>query len=80
MLVVLIINRPNGLKTVYDATINFNANRRHSNVLFRLDGENNEFNQYVKDKKINNKVANNTKIVYISTNKLPKPRCNLVGS
>lgn len=62
----------NGLKTVYDATINFTKTEDIS-VLFRLDGENNEFNQYVKDKKINNKVANNTKIVYISTNKLPKP-------
>ena len=44
MLVVLDNNRPNGLKTVYDATINFNQTEEHVQVLFRLDGENNEFN------------------------------------
>jgi hypothetical protein len=43
-------------------------------VMFRLDnirGE--EFNQYVRDNNLNNLVAENTKVVYISNNKIPKP-------
>lgn len=40
-------------------------------VLFRLEGDA-EFNHFVKDKNLNNWVDNNTKIVYINTNKLPK--------
>ena len=44
-------------------------------VLFRLDNndEGIEFNQYIKRNNLNNLVDNNTKIVYISNNKLPKP-------
>lgn len=45
-------------------------------VLFRLeniDAESKDFNQYIKDKKLNNSVAKNTKVVYISSNKVPKP-------
>ena len=41
-------------------------------VLFRLSADNNSFNEYVKDKKLNNWVDKNTKIVYINNNKLPK--------
>lgn len=46
-------------------------------VMFRLDnlhGE--EFNQYVRDNKLNNLVAKDTKVVYISSNKIPKPLIN----
>ena len=45
-------------------------------VLFRLENSNIEgaqFNEYVKKNNLNNLVDNNTKIVYINTNKLPKP-------
>ena len=44
-------------------------------VLFRLDNDDEgvEFNQYIKSNNLNNKVDNNTKIVYISNNKVPKP-------
>jgi hypothetical protein len=44
-------------------------------VMFRLDNDNDgaEFNQYIKSNNLNNKVDNNTKIVYISNNKVPKP-------
>lgn len=35
--------------------------------------ENQEFNQYIKENKINNPLAISTKIVYISSNKIPKP-------
>lgn len=41
-------------------------------VLFRKDGTD-PFNEYIKDKKLNNQVDNSTKIVYISNTKLPKP-------
>src|SRR6056300_316045 len=41
-------------------------------VLFREDGPNSSFNQLVHDKKLNNWVDKDTKIVYINTNKLPK--------
>ena len=61
-----------GLVSIHNATTNFTKTEDIS-VLFRLDGEKNEFNQYVKDKKINNMVAKNTKIVYINNTKLPKP-------
>ena len=40
-------------------------------VLFRQDGDTG-FNQLVKDRGLNNWVDNNTKIVYISSDKLPK--------
>ena len=44
-------------------------------VLFRLDNntDGTEFNQYIRANNLNNKVDNNTKIVYISNNKVPKP-------
>ena len=44
-------------------------------VSFRLDNVNDglEFNRYIKKEGINNKVDNNTKVVYNLNNKLPKP-------
>jgi hypothetical protein len=44
-------------------------------VLFRTDnnGESSHFNDYIKDNRLNNPVDSNTKIVYISSNKFPKP-------
>jgi hypothetical protein len=41
-------------------------------VLFRLEDPEAGFNQLVKDRKLNNWVDNNTKVVYISKDKLPK--------
>jgi hypothetical protein len=41
-------------------------------VLFRLDNPESGFNQLIKDRKLNNWVDKNTKIVYINKNKLPK--------
>ena len=43
----------------------------NQSVLFRQEG-NTEFNQMIKDRNLNNWVDNNTKIVYISSNGLPK--------
>ena len=46
-------------------------------VLFRKDG-NDPFNEYIKDQKLNNLVDKDTKIVYISSNKMPKPLLSLI--
>ena len=46
--------------------------REEMSVMFRLMGTD-PFNTYVKDEKLNNSVDKNTKIVYISNIKLPKP-------
>ena len=45
-------------------------------VMFRVDNNENSnhpFNQYVKNKHINNKIGKRTKVVYISNTKYPKP-------
>ena len=42
-------------------------------VMFRLEGKDNEFNKFIQKHNLNNQVAKNTKVVYISNNKLPKP-------
>jgi hypothetical protein len=44
-------------------------------VTFRLDNKDDgiEFNEYIKKQRINNKVDKNTKIVYNTDNKMPKP-------
>lgn len=44
-------------------------------VLFRMDNttETAHFNDYIKDNELNNSVDNDTKIVYISSSKFPKP-------
>jgi len=45
-------------------------------VMFRMDNSSESgehFNEYLKKEKINNKLANNTKIVYTLDNKVPKP-------
>lgn len=45
-------------------------------VLFRLDNDSEEgrdFNQFVKKNELNSPLDNSTKIVYISSNKIPKP-------
>ena len=41
-------------------------------VMFRKDG-NDPINDYIKQQKLNNMVDKDTKVVYISSNKLPKP-------
>tara|TARA_Y200000002_G_scaffold194803_1_gene160956 strand:- start:160 stop:1386 length:1227 start_codon:yes stop_codon:yes gene_type:complete len=43
-------------------------------VLFRTDNKvDKNFNEYIKDNKLNNSLDNNTKVVYINSNKFPKP-------
>lgn len=46
-------------------------------VMFRLDNNTDaEFNEFIRDNKLNNLVAKNTKVVYINSNKVPKPLVN----
>lgn len=61
------------LVTVHNAFRGFIANTECS-VLMRLDNENNsEFNQYVKTNNLNKPLDKTTKVVYIRSNKIPKP-------
>ena len=47
-------------------------NPKEHSVLFRLEDKDAGFNQLIKDRKLNNWVDKNTKIVYINKSKLPK--------
>ena len=68
-------------KTCYDELVEYtNAfngiiPNESCSVMFRLENNSDgvEFNQYIQKHNLNNLVDNNTKIVYISNNKLPKP-------
>jgi len=68
-------------KDCYDNLVKFHKTFRgiipneSCSVMFRLDNdeEGMEFNQYIKSNTLNNQVDKNTKIVYINSNKLPKP-------
>ena len=45
-------------------------------VLFRIDNDKDsgkEFNEYIREHKLNNPLDKNTKVVYINSNKFPKP-------
>ena len=42
-------------------------------MLFRVDDKSNPFNKYIWKNKLNNPVAKYTKVVYINSNKFPKP-------
>lgn len=61
------------LVTVHNAFKGFISNTECS-VLMRLDNEyNSNFNQYIKDNNLNNSLDKSTKVVYIRSNKIPKP-------
>ena len=46
-------------------------------VMFRLDSKGgDDFNRFIKENNLNNLVAKNTKVVYINSNKVPKPLVN----
>ena len=63
------------LSSTFQSFRNIIANEDIS-VLFRQENKNadgREFNKYVKSNFLNNPIDNNTKIVYINNNKLPKP-------
>ncbi len=49
------------------------------NVFFRLENDtqdNKDFNQYVKDQKLNSYIGPDTKVVFITKNRIPKPLLN----
>ena len=63
------------LEEFYEA-VNGIIPAKQQSVLFRLDNidePGKDFNQYIKSKKLNNIVDNDTKIVYIKDTKVPKP-------
>lgn len=61
------------LHTVHRALNGFIPENECS-VLFRLDNEKNyEFNNYIKTNNLNSPVDTNSKVVFISNNKIPKP-------
>ena len=63
------------LLTAYNGFRNI-INNEDCSVMFRLDNNSREqesFNLFIKDKGLNNPVAENTKIVYISSSKITKP-------
>jgi len=61
--------------TKFHKAFNSVVSNEQCSVLFRLDNNNdtNLFNDYIKDNNLNNPVDDSTKIVYITTSKLPKP-------
>lgn len=62
----------NGLHDTYNAFRGFIDNSETS-VLFRLDGSENKFNSFVKQHKLNSPLDKSLKVVYINSNKVPKP-------
>lgn len=53
-----------------------NIDNKNINVFFRLDNgqpQHREFNQFVKDNGLNNYIGSETKVVFISKNRIPKP-------
>tara|TARA_B100001013_G_scaffold636_3_gene511 strand:- start:4582 stop:5892 length:1311 start_codon:yes stop_codon:yes gene_type:complete len=64
----------NNLIQSFNILKNF-VNPKDISVLFRLENVNDgiAFNEFVRDNGLNNKLANNTKIVYINNKKIPKP-------
>ena len=67
-------------KTAYDEIVEIHSRltnyipAEQMAVMFRLPSpKGNEFNHFVREKRLNNIVDKETKVVYISTNKVPKP-------
>lgn len=71
LIVVLDENKADDQLHEFYSSVNTVVSNNQQSVLFRLEGNAN-FNTYVKEKQLNNWVDNNTKIVYINNNKLPK--------
>jgi len=70
---LIILEKSNAKQQLYE-TLNYYRDivpAPQQSVLFRLEGGS-EFNDLVKDRKVNNWVDKDTKIVYVSADKLPK--------
>tara|TARA_Y200000002_G_scaffold200047_1_gene165039 strand:- start:2288 stop:3508 length:1221 start_codon:yes stop_codon:yes gene_type:complete len=73
ILVVLDTKKAHDSLTIMHNALRNVIKNEDMSVLFRLDSTGKEFNEYIQQNKLNNQVAKNTKVVYISNNKLPKP-------
>lgn len=74
---LILVDEENSYKQLTDIhqAFDYLVPREQQSVLFRVDNDdqrNQDVNQYIKDRSLNNWVDNNTKIVYIKKNKLPK--------
>lgn len=75
--ILVILDKENAEDQLHSIVTHFRdlIDVKHQSVLFRVDWDdtfNPGFNQLVKDRKLNNWVDKDTKIVYISKDKLPK--------
>jgi len=72
--IIIILDPKQAEQQLYDSIYYFRdiLNTTSQSVLFREDGSDSGFNQIVHDRKLNNWVDKDTKIVYINTHKLPK--------
>lgn len=63
------------IKTFVDSLLKY-MTAEEINIFFRLENDDvdgKEFNQYIKDNKLNNFIGPNTKAVFITKNRIPKP-------
>jgi len=75
---VMLPDNNNSIELMHQVQTSFKNIISNENVtnLFRKDNttaENREYNLYIKENKLNNSIAFDTKIVYTSNNKIPKP-------
>lgn len=73
MFIIPGVNELEKLQQMYGILTEMNIDHKDISVLFRLDSESGKnFNDFVKNAKLNNPVTEQTKMVFVST-KLPKP-------
>ena len=61
------------LTTIYNSIKGY-VDQKNISVMFRLDNKNNEeFNQFIRDKRLNNSVDSNTQVVIVNRKKITKP-------
>jgi hypothetical protein len=72
--ILVVLERKNAEQQLHECITFFRdiLSYDEQSVLFRNDGQDDGFNNLIKDRKLNNWVDKNTKIVYISIDKLPK--------
>lgn len=75
--ILVLVNEAKALDTIVECQQRFKniIPNEDVSVLFRKDNDKvgKQFNEYIRNNNLNNTLDNNTKIVYISNNKLPKP-------
>lgn len=77
LLVILNDNNATDMLSLMHRALKNVISNEDMSVMFRLDSSTGaEFNEFIRDNNLNNLVAKNTKVVYINTNKVPKPLVN----